>query len=239
MLIGIFTSNYKEEFEVDIMNLCQLKDYLIHNKKHIWDEIKNKELSYAVLNIQEDNLDKQILYPNMLTADISSYNSLIIVEKIEGEALFTALSTILVASVLGVSTATAATLAITAFVATFLTSILVIGIVYGIGQLIQMLMPTQKLDRDPSVNQKNLLFNGIPNTKEQGGSVPLIFGECYFGGVQIGVKLSTVDYIVGRDIVYDELPRYTSVNGTRMEKTGTNYVNTGNPYIQATWARVY
>lgn len=236
MLIGIFTSNYKEEFEVDITNLYQLKDYLANNKPYLWNEIKDKSLAYGVFD-NTKQLKEQILLPNMVATDISSYSTLIITEKVEGAFIITAIAIM-------ATYAVAASIALTGvalFSAAAAMWVIGIAIVYGIGQLIQMLSPTQKLDRDPSANQKNLLFNGIPNTKEQGGSVPLIFGECYFGGVQIGVKLSTVDYIVGKDIVYDELPRYTSVNGTRMEKlTGTNtYANTGNPYIQATWARVH
>lgn len=233
MLVIVYTSEFTETFDVNISNLLQLKDYLINNDLELWNKLQSKKVIFAVAD-SSNAYKEQIILPTMAKTCLSNFDILLISEKVEGEFIASLTAFLAINLVLA---GMGGTLAVAT--ATLLTAIITIGIVYGIGQLIQMLMPTQKLDRDPSVNQKNLVFNGIPNTKEQGGSVPLIFGECYFGGVQIGVKLSTVDYIVGRDIVYDELPRYTSVNGTRMEKTGTNYVNTGNPYIQATWARVY
>ena len=219
MLIGIFTTNYKEEFEVDITNLCQLKDYLLHNRKYLWNEIKDKALAYGVIDSSKQ-LENQILYPNMLLTDISAYSTLIITEKVEGKFIITAIA-------IAATYAVAASIALTG-VALFSASAAMwaigVALVIGIGMLMQAMMPNQKMPNDPSSGQKNLMFNGIPNIKEQGGSIPLIFGECLFGGVQVGVRLTTVDYTVGKDVVFDELPKYTTVNDIA--------------YVHSTWARL-
>ena len=223
MLIGIKTHEIEEVLDADIANLCQLKDYLSNTNPTIWNAIKDNKLVYGV-GCKDSRLKEQILYPTMLKTDISEYDFLLIVEKLEGEALFTSLALIVAAGITGAGIAAGSTLVLAAYIATFLTTITVIGVIYGIGQLIQMLMPNQKMPNDPSSGQKNLMFNGIPNIKEQGGSIPLIFGECLFGGVQVGVRLATVDYTVGKDVVFDELPKYTTVNDIA--------------YVHSTWARL-
>jgi predicted phage tail protein len=78
-----------------------------------------------------------------------------------------------------------------------------IGLNVLIGELIQMLSPSMTMEGDGSKAQKNYIFNGIVNIKEQGGSVPLIFGECLFGGVVLGMNIKTTDIAVGSDLTVD------------------------------------
>lgn len=226
MLVGIFTSNYKEEFDIEVSNLYQLKDYLVNNKKYLWDEIKDKQLCYAIFD-DTNTLKEQILFPSMLGTDITAYSTLVITEKVDGEFIATI--------------AFLATYAVWASIAIFGTALFsgaaamwVIGLalVIGFGMLMQMLVPTPNMGNNDPSKKKDLMFNGIPNISEQGGSIPLIFGECLFGGVLIGNTLSTVDFKVGSSFTPDaNVPLVASVSATTIKVTNTNVV-------ESEWYRV-
>lgn len=98
-----------------------------------------------------------------------------------------------IAAAAGVAVATTAMIVVGYIVAT----IIVIGISMLLGEVMKMLSPSQKAKTsdslDAAIAQKNLLFNGIQNSVNQGCGVPLIFGECLFGGVVISKRLSTTD----------------------------------------------
>lgn len=226
MLVGIFTSNYKEEFDIEVSNLYQLKDYLVNNKKYLWDEIKDKQLCYAIFD-DTNTLKEQILFPNMLGTDITAYSTLIITEKVDGEFVVT---------IAFIATyAVAASIALTGVALFSVASAMwVIGLalVMGLGMLMQMLVPTPNMGNNDPSKKKDLMFNGIPNITEQGGSVPLIFGECLFGGVLIGNTLTTVDFKVGSSFTPDaNVPLVASVSATTTKGTTTNVV-------ESEWYRV-
>ena len=98
-----------------------------------------------------------------------------------------------IAAAAGVAVATTAMVVAGYIIAT----IIMIGISMLLGEVMKMLSPSQKAKTsdslDAAIAQKNLLFNGIQNSVNQGCGVPLIFGECLFGGVIISKRLSTTD----------------------------------------------
>lgn len=192
MVVIIVTAGYETSFEADILNLLQLVDFLQNNYKEVWDKIKDKKLTYTVCDKEGNGFP---LYPGMHKSDINSYDLLVIAEKLEGQALFSSLIAAVAAS-LAVSTATA-----TAIVATAV----IIGsavLSYALGQVMQALSPTAEVQGDAS--QKNYMFNGIPNVSEQGGSVPLLLGEGYFGGVIIGIVIDTLDMSVSGTLTIND-----------------------------------
>jgi len=227
MLVGIFTSNYREEFDIEISNLYQLKDFLVTNKKYLWDEIKDKQLCYAIFD-DTNTLKEQLLFPSMLGTDITHYSTLIITEKVDGEFIITAIAFI-------ATYAVAASIALTGIALFSVASAMwVIGLalVIGLGMLMQMLVPTPNMGNNDPSKKKDLMFNGIPNISEQGGSVPLIFGECLFGGVLIGNTLTTVDFKVGSSFTPDaNIPLVTSVSATTTKVANNNVV-------ESEWYRV-
>lgn len=225
MLVGIFTSNYKEEFDIEVSNLYQLKDYLVNNKKYLWDEIKDKELCYAIFD-DTNTLKEQILFPTMLGTDITAYSTLVITEKVDGE---------FVATIAFLATyAVAASIALTGVALFSVASAMwVIGLalVMGLGMLMQMLVPTPNMGNNDPSKKKDLMFNGIPNVTEQGGSIPLIFGECLFGGVVIGNTVTTIDFKVGSVFTPDgTIPLVSSVGATN--------TTLGLTVLESTWYRV-
>ena len=205
MKIIFYTPEYEESFEANIPNLVQLYDYLRVNKPKIFKAVSTKELCYS---LYDENKEKAFpILPTMLDFDFSEYPILVICPKLEGEALFTTIAATVTAAV--------AAIGATAFVATVVgyavATIVTIGLVIGLGMLIKSLTPQNKLDNNQDPSQLSKLFNGVPTITEQGGSVPVVFGNCLFGGVRIGLRLEQT------------LPVYTDVIPVHTFAEGMNY----------------
>jgi predicted phage tail protein len=205
MVVVIVTAGYETSFECEVANLRQLTDFLQNNKKEVWEKVKDKQLTYTVCDKVGNGLP---LYPGMQKSDITSYELLVIAEKLEGQALFSSIAAAVAAAVsaaVGGSAVvgTVAGITITAgVIGTTVAAIAVVGLAFALGAIMQALSPTAEVSGDSS--QKNYMFNGIPNVQEQGGSVPLFFGEGYFGGVVIGLVLDTLDMSVSGTLSIDD-----------------------------------
>jgi predicted phage tail protein len=182
MHIIFFNGQDVERFNLEVKNLIQLYDYLKVNQPRIFKEVSTKELSYTIY--LEGREKAYPLLATMLDYDFSGYDVLVICPKISGEVLFTSIAAAVTASVAASIGAGLAATAAGYVVATVVT----VGIIIALGMLVRALSPQNKLDsQDPS--QVSKLFNGVPNITEQGGSVPVVFGYCLYGGVRIGLKL--------------------------------------------------
>jgi len=121
----------------------------------------------------------------LMDMDLSEYDELIIVRETEGEAV----------ALGGYLISTFAITGAVAVAATYAISFIVVGV--AIGALMSALSPTPQFNSDPSAAQaehlSSSLFNGPPNIREQGGSVPLIYGTAYAGGVLIAGSVKTED----------------------------------------------
>jgi predicted phage tail protein len=199
MLVCICTSDLQESRTINISNLLQLINYLENNEPELWDKIKDKKLAYAVVDSTE-RYKEQVLRPEIFSSDLSNYDILVIAEKVEGEALFAGMAAAVSAAAFTAAGGVAAgSIAVTAAmigtaVGYVAAAVIMIGISMAIGAIVQMLSPTNTINSDPSSPgqaQKNYTFNGIPNIREQGGAVPMIFGECLFGGVLVSADLYT------------------------------------------------
>lgn len=190
MKVLFFTKNEEDRvsFEAEVCNLLQLLDYCKANRPELYSKLVKEGLSYTVY--KEGAKQAYPIRKEMISSDISDYDILVISEKLYGEAIFTAL-------VAGLTTAIASAAGglviggvVTAgAIATALAVVIVVGLVIALGYIIQALMPNKKLsngDQDPSESSR--IFNGVPNITEQGGSVPVVIGNCLFGGVRIGLK---------------------------------------------------
>lgn len=213
MLVIIYTKEIDEKFEIDVKNLPQVIDYLKNNKKDVWDIIKATPLVYS-LGDSNNRLRPIPIYPEGVQVSFSSYNTLLIGEKVELSAPAAAAAVAAYASsaafvaaggvAAGTAAATAATLAsIAAYALTYVAVSLAVSL--AIGAVIQALSPTTSVSGDPSISQSNKIFNGVPNIKEQGGSVPIVLGKCIFGGVVIAADMYSVSTgLVGTSVAVGE-----------------------------------
>lgn len=65
-------------------------------------------------------------------------------------------------------------------------SIAMAAVTMGLNMLMSALSPTPEFSQDPAAQQNTSnLFNGAPIIRNQGGSVPLVFGNPYCGAVLI------------------------------------------------------
>lgn len=204
MVIVVVTAGYETSFEADITNLLQLIDFTQNSKQEVWERIKDKKLTYTLCDKEGNGVP---LYPGMQKSNISSYDFLVIAEKLEGQALFSSIAAAVAAAVASaagsVVVGSVAGVAITAgVIGTTVAAIVTVGLAFALGAIMQALSPTAEVQGDAS--QKNYMFNGTPNVQEQGGSVPLLLGEGYFGGVIIGIVLDTLDMSVSGTLTIDD-----------------------------------
>ena len=199
MLIIIYTKDFKDSFEIEASNLLQVVDYLKNNKQVLWEEVQKTELTYT-LGALDPNIKPIKIYPNGITVDFGTYEILLIGDKVElsyaAAAAAVAYTAAYVAVGAGASLAAATAVSIAAYAITYVAISAAVSL--AIGAIIQALSPTSSISNDPSASQKNMIFNGVPNVKEQGGSVPIILGNCIFGGVIISANMySITDGLVG------------------------------------------
>lgn len=176
------------EVELDI-EASNMREVLSLIKLHYGPEFSETLLTkpfYYVLGKVENPEDIVVLAPEVFLTTIDGYNKLTIFPEIEGGIAAPAVAAAL--SAMGASALAASAVATTAiaFIANVALSV-------GLNMLMSMLSPTPEFSSDPAKAQNNVsnLFNGAPILREQGGSVPLIFGEPYCGGYLISSGLFT------------------------------------------------
>lgn len=210
MLLTFPTLEDQPDLIAEVENFPQVKDYLQNVHPELWKKLESEPFVYALLDTTEER-QGTILRPEIILSPFTGYDVLIISHKVEGEALFTSLAAALAAAITSFSAGLTAA-GITASVISPLAAgilgtigagLIMMGVTFGVGQLLQMLAPNQKMGADPSIQTKNYIFNGIPNVREQGGCVPLVFGDCLFGGVIIGMNITNIDTDVSGTIDLD------------------------------------
>jgi predicted phage tail protein len=134
---------------------------------------------YYLLKKGDDVESIVALHPQMVSSEIGEYDSVMVVPDIGGEGEWIA-----VAVGLAVAGSTAAAV---------IGAIINIAISIAISFVMQLLSPTLSFEEDPAQAQKleSSLFNGAPNIREQGGSLPIAVGSCHCGGVLISAGISS------------------------------------------------
>lgn len=209
MLIIIHTKEVKESFEVEASNLPQVVDYLKNNREELWKSVKDTKLSYTLGDVA-NTIRPTPIYPNGITVNFDNYNLLLIgslVELAEGFSISAIAASVAsyagsAAAAAGASAGVASAAAAAAYAVTYVAISAAISLT--IGAVIQALSPTTSVSGDPSA-QSNRIFNGVPNIKEQGGSVPIVLGKCIFGGVVIAADMYSVSTgLVGTSVAVGE-----------------------------------
>lgn len=158
----------------EVLSLLQLAKGNEYVSKLISEEYK-----YILVN-GEDYENMVSLSPDIITSEFDGFDTLLILPEteVEGEEPFM----IAAVMILGTSASTGAVIA-TAAVLAIMTSI---AVSMAVSAIMSAISPTPEFGKDPSGQQQTSnLFNSAPLVRNQGGSVPLIFGNPYCGAVLI------------------------------------------------------
>jgi predicted phage tail protein len=183
MLIKFYGEfDYLEPLKLEVGDIRQV----LAGIKHILgNELRDKIASNEMYLILEDSkglIPSICLANNVISSEFTGFDTLHIVPNIDGEG------GAIVAFVAGAAFAASTAGVIVA-------AVINIGIAIAIGVIMDAISPTPSFSNDPSATQsarklESNLYNGAPNIREQGGSVPLVFGRPNFGGVLISAGIT-------------------------------------------------
>jgi len=176
--------NTVEDFEFSVTNLKEVLMLLkVRKGAEFIEQFMQTKYKFILFDSTE-NLEPVSLVPEVLFSDIQDYDTILIFPETNGEV-----SAAMVAAALTISAEsfTAAAIAFT----------INLAISLAVSFIISLISPTPEFSSDPSQAQlkQSNLFNGAPLIREQGGSVPLVFGNPFAGGVLISSGVSTEDVI--------------------------------------------
>lgn len=192
MLVKICTSLQAtaDEFKLDCTSVPQILKFieLCKGKEYV-EYIVNNPFAYVLLDSTE-KLSPVPILQGTISLSFTEYDTLIIFPEVFGNVPAAG-----VALALGVNLATASTLA--AFGVYALTLAANIAISIAISALMSAISPTPEFSSDPSATQSkpSSLFNRPPIIREQGGSVPVVYGHPFTGGVLISSGAHTEDVL--------------------------------------------
>jgi len=174
--------------ELTLQATC-LKEVLSLLPKDTLEELREDKLHF-VLTDSSEVLRPVELNPDIADTPFHGYDTLHLVRDVEGEG--GAIIGAIIAAVAGAGAVAAPGLAGIGWAIGAMAINMAISL--AVGAIIQALIPTQEFEGDASASQNSpSLYNNSPLVREQGGSVPLICGEPYCGGVLISSALSTAE----------------------------------------------
>jgi|688.fasta_scaffold15545_5 predicted phage tail protein len=185
IVIGADTESF--EFHADslkeVLSLMQLQK----GEEFVSSLIK-EEHKFILAN-EKDYENMIALTPEVIFSSFEGFTDLYIIKEIEGEEPIS----------LGVSAAAAlgATGAAATAIAYAVTLVVLIAVSMAVSAIMSAISPTPEFGKDPSSQQQESnLFNSAPIVRNQGGSVPLIFGNPYCGAVLISSGLFSEEVTV-------------------------------------------
>jgi predicted phage tail protein len=176
--VVILSGENPEVFELFASNIKEVVSLLRLQKGDTFaDELLNNNYKFVLADsTREDSF--VALVPEVVFSSFEGFDTLLIVPEIEGNEPISI--TVAAAAAMGL-TGTAAMVA-----AYVMTAVIYMAVSIGLNMLMSALSPTPEFSQDPAAAQnKSNLFNGAPIVRNQGGSVPLIFGNPYCGAVLI------------------------------------------------------
>lgn len=179
--VVILSGENPEVFELFASNIKEVVSLLrLQKGDNFADELLNNNYKFVLADsTREDSF--VALVPEVVFSSFDGFDTLLIVPEIEGK---TGIELAGMAAVAGaLASATGMSLATALFIVNTIT---MMAISIGLNMLMSALSPTPEFSSDPAAAQnKSNLFNGAPIVRNQGGSVPLIFGNPYCGAVLI------------------------------------------------------
>lgn len=194
MLVTVYkTFEEKEEFSVNTVSIKEVFSHIKFIKgKEFTDSLLSEYYNYILLDNQNTE-NFIVLTPEVILNEFPEEKSLLIFPKISGELPVPLLLAGPLAALLG---GTVGSLALAETILATLGNLL---ISIALNAVMQALSPTPEFNNDPSQNQakekQSSLFNGAPLIREQGGSVPIIFGNPFCGGVLISSGITSEDIV--------------------------------------------
>lgn len=189
MQVNLLT-NYEQGVESLVIPYNSVREILSYLKfikgQEIVDEILGNEYAYLVSQSDGEPIE---LIKEVILSDLSQYDTLYIIKGVNGEV-----PVALVASAFFSSAAAFASASTLATVGVYaLTAVINMGLTIGLQYLMNALSPTPHTS-DPVQAQTSVsnLFNGARIINEQGGVVPLAYGECFAGGTLISSSVTTI-----------------------------------------------
>lgn len=207
MLVKVYTSaNECKELET---SKSYIKEILNELKQKFGEEVTNELLYnkyFYFLLLQGEVI---AIKEELLGSELSGYDELVIVKEVEGGLPLLPALAAMAASVGSAVAAGIGTLSIAltgtvisasafATIASTVAAIVQVGISVGISiGLNAIFAPDSSFKSDPSKSQgkQSKIFNNAPVIREQGGSVPVVYGNPYCGGVLISSSISSEDVI--------------------------------------------
>jgi predicted phage tail protein len=182
--IKVILMQEDESFELHANSLKEVLSLLkLQKDEEYVSKLVTENYKYVLVN-GEDYENMIALTPEIATSSFDGFDTLLILPEIEveGEEPFM----IAAVMILGTSASTGAVIA-TAAVLAIITSI---AVSMAVSAIMSAISPTPEFGKDPSSQQQESnLFNSAPVVRNQGGSVPLIFGNPYCGAVLISSGL--------------------------------------------------
>jgi predicted phage tail protein len=177
--VVILSGENPEVFELFASNIKEVVSLLRLQKGDSFaDELLNNNYKFVLADsTREDSF--VALVPEVVFSSFEGFDTLLIVPEVDGETGIE----IGMAAAMAMASATGLSLGTAILI---INTIALMAFSIGLNMLMSALSPTPEFSQDPAASQnKSNLFNGAPIVRNQGGSVPLIFGNPYCGAVLI------------------------------------------------------
>lgn len=187
-MYGIFKEERETSFEIEATEFRQMMATLTHRLGEEKTQILYKTPMYFVLG-KRTSEELLVVDPKFPLFDFGKFDVLHLVPEASGDI---PIPLVVMGVLASISAATGGILTVNALVLIMNTVIFT-----AIGAVVNLLSATPEFKNDPSQAQlqKSSLFNGIRQTNEQGGAVPLVYGRPYMSGITISVGLYNEQFV--------------------------------------------
>lgn len=213
MLVKLFEDvNNPREFEIESNSIREVLNYI---KNTIGDDVTDSILYEKHLFLGRIGDDYVPIEPDKIHSDLSLYSELLLIKGVDGEV---PIPLILAAMAWAAPSLVIAAPGWAVMAAAYTISA---AISVGISMAVSAIMsPDSTFGGDPSQSQKgSKLFNQSLITREQGGSVPLCYGNPFCGGVLISSGITSKERTDSAASTIQTPTNSTPVNGHVGEST--------------------
>lgn len=185
-MYGIFKEELETSFEIEATEFRQMMATLTHRLGEEKTQILYKTPMYFVLGKRTSD-ELLVVDPKFPLFDFGKFDVLHLVPEASGDIPIPLIVMGVLASISSFTGISVSTLVLVMNTVIFT----------AIGAVVNLLSATPEFKNDPSQAQlqKSSLFNGIRQTNEQGGAVPLVYGRPYMSGITISVGLYNEQFV--------------------------------------------
>jgi predicted phage tail protein len=196
MKVDVFkTVNDRDQFDFEVTSIKEVLNALtLHCGTDYVDSLIDGSYKF-ILFTENDSKAPIYLMPEVVFTELSGYDQLVLIPEVKGATgaeIALAIGGALTATTV---TATGATVVTLTTLGTVVAATINVAMAVGLSLAMQALSPTSEFSNDPSDAQRkqSSLFNSSPIIREQGGSVPIVYGNPYCGGVLIASSITTAE----------------------------------------------